>query len=112
MSQQDQSYLRAPVSTECPRRCRGVAATCLHGIFPQACCTELWCLEAGKLDCRAGVFDELFAAYASGVLGSGGVGAAATASTGAASRARALDTASKGRKGPKAGAASNRTAML
>jgi len=80
--------------------------------FLAACCTELWYLEAGKLDCRAGVFDELFAAYASGVLGSGGVGAAATASTGAASRARALDTASKGRKGPKAGAASNRTAML
>ena len=82
--------------------------------FLAACCTELWVLSDSGLDCRAGAFEDLFADYASDVLGggTGGVGSAGVASTGASRRARALDAAAKGRKGPKAGAAAQRTTLM
>ena len=54
--------------------------------------------------------------YASDVLGTGGAGAAATSTGNASRRPRALDAASattKGRrKGPKAGGAAQRTALM
>lgn len=82
--------------------------------FLQACCTELWVLDGNGLDCREGAFDDQFASYASDVLGTGGAGAAATSTGNASRRARALDAASaKGRKrGPKAGGAAQRTALM
>jgi ATP-binding cassette subfamily F protein 3 len=82
--------------------------------FLQACCTELWVLDGNGLDCREGAFDDQFASYASDVLGTGGAGAAATAMGNASRKARALDAASaKGRKrGPKAGGAAQRTALM
>ena len=84
--------------------------------FLQACCTELWVLDGNGLDCREGAFDDQFASYASDVLGgTGGAGVGATAMGNASRRARALDAASatKGRrKGPKAGGAAQRTALM
>ena len=82
--------------------------------FLQACCTELWVLDGNGLDCREGAFDDQFASYASDVLGTGGAGAAATAMGNASRKARALDAAAaKGRrKGPKAGGAAQRTALM
>ena len=59
-------------------------------------------------------FDDQFASYASGVLGTGGAGVGATAMGNASRKARALDAAAaKGRrKGPKAGGAAQRTALM
>ena len=82
--------------------------------FLQACCTELWVLDGNGLDCREGAFDDQFASYASDVLGTGGAGVGTTSTGNASRRARALDAASaKGRKrGPKAGGAAQRTALM